>query len=52
MEIDKIRSIYSMEYKVASKNNIYTNFIIPFENIGKTLFMKTGKWRSYTWYDL
>lgn len=49
MEIDKVRSIYSMEYKVASKNNIYPNFITPFENIGKIVFMKTEKWR---WYDL
>lgn len=32
-----------MEYKVASKNNIYPNFIIPFENISKIVFIKTGK---------
>lgn len=43
MEIDKIRSIYSMEYKVASKNNIYPNSITPFENMGKIMFMITGK---------
>lgn len=42
LEIDKIRPIYSTKYNVANKN-IYSNFVIPVENMNKVVFMKTGK---------
>lgn len=45
LEIDKIRPIHLMEYNVASKSSIDSNFVTPLENMDKIVFMKTEKWK-------